>query len=61
VIRICFNRAVGSILTEIETQATFIRHGLQAEGSTPPEFHQLIRGELTKWSRALPLSATTPR
>jgi len=52
------NEATRSILSEIETQATFVRYGMQAEGSTPEQFHRLIRAELTKWSRALPLSAT---
>ena len=55
------NRAVRSVLAEIETQATFQRYGLFAEGSTPGEFERIIRAELTKWSRALPLSATAPR
>jgi tripartite-type tricarboxylate transporter receptor subunit TctC len=52
------NRAVHSVLSEIETQATFQKHGTSAEGSTPAQFHRLIEAELVKWARALPLSAT---
>jgi len=53
------NRAAQAVLAEIETQATFQRYGLVAEGSSPGEFHRIIRAELTKWARALPLSATS--
>lgn len=52
------NQATQSVLSEIETQATFSRYGMHAEGSTPAELRQFIGSELTKWSRALPLSAT---
>jgi len=55
------NRAVRSVLSEMEAQATFLRYSMQAETSTPQEFHNLIQGELTKWSRVVPLSATAPR
>ena len=52
------NRAVQSVLGEIEAQATFARVGLTAEGSSPEEFRRIIESEFVKWSRALPLSAT---
>lgn len=55
------NKALQGTLSEIETQATFQKYGLYAEGSTPAQFHRFIQAELTKWARALPLSATTPR
>jgi tripartite-type tricarboxylate transporter receptor subunit TctC len=55
------NRAVHSVLAEIETQTTFMQHGLQAEGGTPEQLRQFIASELAKWSRALPLSATAPQ
>ena len=54
-------RAVQAALSEIETQATFQKYGLLAEGSTPQELHRIIGAELAKWSRALPLSATSPQ
>lgn len=52
------NQATQSVLSEIETQATFSRYGMHAEGSTPEELRRFISSELTKWSRTLPLSAT---
>lgn len=52
------NRAVGSVLSEMEAQATFVRYGMQAEHSAPEEFQRIIAGDLARWSRALPLSAT---
>lgn len=54
------NRAVQQVLSEIETMATFQKVGMHAEGSTPQQFHDLIRRDLEKWSRAIPLSATVP-
>ncbi len=54
------NRAVQQVLSEIETMATFQKVGMHAEGSTPQQFHDLIRGDFAKWSRAIPLSATVP-
>lgn len=55
------NKAVQEVLSEIGTAASFRNYGLYAEGSTPEELRKLIQAELTKWARALPLSATTPR
>jgi tripartite-type tricarboxylate transporter receptor subunit TctC len=55
------NSAVQEVLAEIETATTFRQYGLYAEGSTPAELHKLIQAELTKWARALPLSATAPQ
>ena len=55
------NRAVGEVLSEIETQTTLLRYRLQVEHGSAEEFQQLIHGELTRWSRAVPLSASAPR
>jgi len=55
------NRAMQSVLSEIETQTTFNKYGMQAEGGTPDQFRSLIVAELTKWSRAVPLSATVDK
>ena len=55
------NRAVQSVMSEIETQETFSRHGMTAAGSTAAMFRTLIVAELVRWSRALPLSATEGR
>jgi tripartite-type tricarboxylate transporter receptor subunit TctC len=52
------NGAIRAALDQRETQATFAKAGLEAAGSRPEQFQQVIVNELTKWQRALPLPAT---
>jgi tripartite-type tricarboxylate transporter receptor subunit TctC len=54
------NDAMQSVLSEIETQARFLKAGMIPERSTPEQLRRFIVAELTKWSRAVPLSATVP-
>ena len=55
------NRSVREVLDEIETKNAFRKYGQYAESSTPEGFRRFIQAELSKWARAVPLSATAPQ